>query len=571
MNPPLRLHHYAAMGSLLLANLCATSQLAAQGTAFTYQGRLENSGAPVSGTYDLRFALYDASTSGAPQGSTLTNAATAVSNGLFTVSLDFGNQYPGADRWLEIGVRTNGGGSFTVLNPRQKLTSTPYAYRASQAGSATTATSASVASSVSSGVILNSSLAANAVTADKISDGTIGLADLSATLSGSTFWRLDGNAGTTGGTHFLGTTDNQPLEIKVNGQTAFRLQPKTGVLPSVIGGFQNGVSLMTAGGGNTIGGGSTNYISDGNSHHNTIAGGNQNGISDSDLATIGGGRSNHIFVASSAVIGGGYGNYIQDGAACTIGGGSLNRMPYSGTYYGTIGGGQYNLIYPGSYGTVPGGLSNTASGFSFAAGRRAKAVYQGDFVWADSTDADFQATGANQFLVRASGGVGINTNQPTAALHIGGTPGVDGIRFPDGSLQTTAAPAPTVLFTSGSGNNPATTNNFLSTTIAVAVTGPSQKILVTAHKAFGSTSPAGANGLNLYIGYRLLSSTGGPTAVGAGIFGNQVAQNTRVTMGLSGVISGLAAGTYAVGLVGLSSDAANWNYNEYSYVTAVVY
>lgn len=569
MNTPLRLHRHATIALLLLANLCATTQLTAQSTSFTYQGRLESSGTPVNGSYDLRFALFDAFTSGAQQGSTLTNAATAVSNGLFTVALDFGNQFPGADRWFEIAVRTNGGSSFTVLNPRQKLTSAPYAYRAAQAGSAATASSATVASSVSSGAVLNSSLAANAVTTDKIADGTVGVADLSAVVTGSTFWRLDGNAGTTPGTHFLGTTDNQSLEIKVNGQRAFQLQPKAGLPPNVIGGFDNTV-YSAAGGGNTISGGSTNGIGDGGASFNTIGGGNQNGISDSGLSTIGGGRTNRIFVSSFSFIGGGYGNNIIIAGGSTIGGGYQNAIP-AGGFGGVIGGGQLNLLSPGNYGTIPGGFSNEAAGYAFAAGRRAKAVYQGDFVWADSTDEDFQATGANQFLVRASGGVGINTNEPTAALHIGGTPGVDGIRFPDGSLQTTAAAAPVVLFTSGSGNNPATTNNFLSTTATVTVTGPSQKILVTAHKAFGSTSATGANSLNLYIGYRLSGSTASPFSVGAGIFGNRVTQNTRVTMGMSGVISGLAAGSYSVGLVGLSADAANWNDNEYSYVTAVVY
>jgi hypothetical protein len=60
--------------------------------------------------------------------------------------------------------------------------------------------------------------------------------------------------------------------------------------------------------------------------------------------------------------------------------------------------------------------------------------------------------------------------------------------------------------------------------------------------------------------------------MGGGVLGNQVAQNTRITMGLSGVITGLAPGTHLVGLVGNSSGTpANWNSNEYSYTTAVVY
>ncbi|TAL05571.1 MAG: hypothetical protein EPO07_03360, partial [Verrucomicrobia bacterium] len=134
---------YAATVALALLSTL-NSQLAtfAQSTAFTYQGRLYESGSGASGIYDLRFTIYDALSSGTQQGAVLTNSPTAVSNGLFTVTLDFGNQFSGADRWLEIGVRTNGGGAFTTLTPRQQLTSTPYAVRALNAGSAASYTGA---------------------------------------------------------------------------------------------------------------------------------------------------------------------------------------------------------------------------------------------------------------------------------------------------------------------------------------------------------------------------------------------------------------------------------------------
>jgi len=101
-----------------------------QGTAFTYQGRLNDANGPATGIYDLRFAIYGAASGGTQVGSTLTNSATAVSNGLFMVTLDFGNQFNGADRWVEIGVRTNDSGAFTILTPRQQITATPYAVTA---------------------------------------------------------------------------------------------------------------------------------------------------------------------------------------------------------------------------------------------------------------------------------------------------------------------------------------------------------------------------------------------------------------------------------------------------------
>ena len=125
-------HNLTALSALAFL-ACLSPQFAtlhAQGTAFTYQGRLNSGGTPANGRYDLTFALYDEVASGAQQGGTLTNTATAVSNGLFTVTLDFGNQFPGADRWLELGVQTNGGGAFTTLAPRQKLAAAPYAITA---------------------------------------------------------------------------------------------------------------------------------------------------------------------------------------------------------------------------------------------------------------------------------------------------------------------------------------------------------------------------------------------------------------------------------------------------------
>jgi hypothetical protein len=120
-----------------------------QGTAFTYQGQLTQDGSPPNGIYDLRFTLHDALSGGGPQGGAYTNLATAVSNGLFTVTVDFGNQFPGADRWLELGVRTNGGGGFTTLSPRQQVTATPYAIQSANAAVAANAITATTATNFS--------------------------------------------------------------------------------------------------------------------------------------------------------------------------------------------------------------------------------------------------------------------------------------------------------------------------------------------------------------------------------------------------------------------------------------
>ncbi|MGA9779899.1 MAG: WD40/YVTN/BNR-like repeat-containing protein [Limisphaerales bacterium] len=118
---------------VLIAAFFPSESLHAQGTAFTYQGQLNDGGAPANGSYDLTFALFNTNVTGTALAGTLTNSATAVSNGLFTVTLDFSNQFNGASRWLQIGVRTNGASGFTALSPRQQLTPTPYAIFANSA------------------------------------------------------------------------------------------------------------------------------------------------------------------------------------------------------------------------------------------------------------------------------------------------------------------------------------------------------------------------------------------------------------------------------------------------------
>jgi hypothetical protein len=184
--------------------------------------------------------------------------------------------------------------------------------------------------------------------------------------------------------------------------TVFNTVNATG---GTIGGGDNN-SIATGAGNSTIGGGYNNRIN-GPSTYSTIAGGDLNDIGptggpNANYATIGGGHFNKILAnAHSALISGGSGNQVTSA-------------------FGTVGGGEANQA-TGAWGTVPGGDQNTASYNAFAAGHRAKAIHQGTFVWADSTGADFASTGANQFLIRASGNVGINKNNPATALDVNGT------------------------------------------------------------------------------------------------------------------------------------------------------
>ena len=170
-----------------LLSVAFNLQLHAQSSAFTYQGSLSDNGSPATGIYDLQFTIYAAATNGVALGA-VTNTATEVSGGGFTVMLDFGTDlFDGSDRWLEIGAVTNGGGPFETLAPRQPLTPVPYALRALSVNS----------NGLSGGTY------ANAVTFDNAANLFNG--SFEGTLSGDGAGVTNVNAGTVQGMDTQGT------------------------------------------------------------------------------------------------------------------------------------------------------------------------------------------------------------------------------------------------------------------------------------------------------------------------------------------------------------------------------
>jgi hypothetical protein len=107
----------------------------AQTSAFTYQGHLTEGLTPANGNYDLEVRLFDAASGGNQVGATRNFEDVAVTNGVFSVSIDFGAAvFPGADRWLDVRVRPGASsGAFTLLAPRQPITATPYAIQSQSA------------------------------------------------------------------------------------------------------------------------------------------------------------------------------------------------------------------------------------------------------------------------------------------------------------------------------------------------------------------------------------------------------------------------------------------------------
>jgi hypothetical protein len=122
---------------LVLALVPAARAQGPQGTGFTYQGRLTADAAPVSGAYDFRFVLFDAPTAGGQVGPTVTIDDVAVAEGLFTVTLDFGNVFGTARRWLELAVRPGAStGPYAAILPRQELTPGPSSLFSAEAADA---------------------------------------------------------------------------------------------------------------------------------------------------------------------------------------------------------------------------------------------------------------------------------------------------------------------------------------------------------------------------------------------------------------------------------------------------
>jgi hypothetical protein len=195
---------------------------------------------------------------------------------------------------------------------------------------------------------------------------------------------------------------------------------------TVGGGWSNSVSAefgTIAGGGRSNLGdpGTGNRVTD---NYGTVGGGGLNragdnsGVTtDAEFATVSGGVNNWA-IATTSTVGGGTTN-VASGSGAVVAGGTSNNASniYTAVAGGefnnadgshaSVGGGHLNTA-DGSFAAIPGGEANEALGrFSFAAGRRAKvaAAHDGAFVFADSSDFDFNSTAANEFAVRATGGV----------------------------------------------------------------------------------------------------------------------------------------------------------------------
>jgi hypothetical protein len=271
---------------------------------------------------------------------------------------------------------------------------------------------------------------------------------------GATVGGGKGNVATNPGATISGGTDNTASGAQAtvgggNSNTASGLGT-----PTVGGGNMNTASGSQA----TVGGGDNNMASQ---LYATVGGGHEN-IASGEAATIGGGEGNtasgqHSVVSGGgnsesadpnvasgdySIVGGGRGN-VAGGEYAIVAGGSYNEAEGShsvvsggggpGHAYSNVASGDYSVVSGGNgnvasgeYATVAGGRDNHARGsYSFAAGRGAEtaASHMGTFVWSDGSLDQFESSNDKQFLINASGGVGIGTNHPQGALDVSSTTG----------------------------------------------------------------------------------------------------------------------------------------------------
>lgn len=380
-----RLH----LGFSALALIAGINTANAQTTVIQYNGALHLNGSPFTGTAEFAFTLWDAVAAGNQlAASSPASVIVGVTNGVFATALDFGaNAFSGPDRWLQIQVRTNIA-PFSLLSPRQPITAVPYAIRAAVAyatelpsGNYSNAVNFSSAGNLFAG----NGFALTGLNAGNLASGTVADARITSTVARTNqVWLLGGNSGINTNSHFIGTTDQRPLEFRVNNQRALRLEPggdshdpdvANDGAPNVIAGSRfnfvsNGITGATISGGGAVNFGGASYSNRVLYHYGTIGGGLGNEARNHG-STVGGGSVNTSSGYNSTV-GGGFDN-LASSTSSTVGGGSENTA--SGTVSvvaggaenhadevaSTIGGGEYNAAN-GWWGTVGGGLTNIVNG-----------------------------------------------------------------------------------------------------------------------------------------------------------------------------------------------------------------
>jgi hypothetical protein len=489
-----------------------------QSTQFTYQGNLQESGIAANGVYDLEFALYDSPSGGNLLGAPISRPGVNVSTGIFAALLDFGDQFPGSARYLEIRIKSPAAQSFNVLSPRQAISSSPYAVKSLNAQSATNA-----------GSLGGVPAAQYVLTTDSR------MTDARNPLPGSTNYIRNGinqqvgayfNISGTGAANFFDAT-----QYFIGGQ---RVLSATNPDNIFIG--------FSAGAANT--GGFNSFAGSGAGAKNTSAG------------------SNSFFGALAGYnnVAGGENSFFGANAGITNTTGSLNSFFGSAAGYGTSGSSN-------SFFGQTAGAGSTTGSFNSAFGRGAGSVNQGGssntFIGAGSNASSDNLTnataiGANAMVSQSNSlvlgstaagtNVGIGTSSPTSRLHAAGSD------------------AATIIFgnNTGSGNG---VRGYSSTGIGVAgqggTTGSGTGVFGSGLRGVeGATFSSGSGAIAVYG--RAESTSGNTSALlgenksdtGIAVFGHATNVNGSGT-GVRGNAAGSGIGVHGIGYTGVFGFSTN--------------
>jgi len=442
----------------------------AQTTAFTYQGKLNAAGSPADGQHDFQFKLFDSMdfVSGNQVGSTITRLGVQVASGIFSVNLDYGpSAFDGSARFLEISVRPTGSpNAFTVLSPRQPITSTPYAMRSATAAAADTAANATNSTQLggivaSQYVVTNDTRLTDARTptpgsADYIQNTTTPQASTNFNISGegtanvlnvTTQFNLGGsrilsNAGTNnlfagigaGGSNTTGNANAFFGKNSGQGNT-------TGTSNSFVG--------YNAGAGNTTGS-HNSFFGDGSGFQNTAA--NNNSFFGFLSGFHNTGNDNSFFgsLAGAENTTGLLNSFFGSGAGQNNTTGANNSFFGQAAGFNNSSGGANSFVGVGA-----GANTTTGSGNSFYGRDSGLANTTGIFnVFVGLQSGSSNTTGSNNTLVGTSSNVGVNNLSFATAIGAGAVVNTsntvvlgrsfDTVQIP-GTLNITGTFAPAIL------------------------------------------------------------------------------------------------------------------------------
>jgi hypothetical protein len=381
-----------------LAVTALTGRASTLGTGFTYQGRLMDGTTLANGLYDVTAQLINAQVGGNQVGNTVTLDDVVVTNGLFTVEIDFGaNIFNGASFWLEISVRPGADtGSYTVLNPRQAIAPTPYAIYASVAATAEVAKNLGATAAVPWSALTG----VPAGFADGIDNDTIYSAGAGLKLASTSFSIAPAGVVTS----MLGVGAVGEANLQDGSVTSSKLAATAITVDKIpVGQLVKSVNALRD---DVLVVGTNNVAIDiaGNAIQISAfdlwkATGNSGTTAANFLGTldaqplefrVNNARALRLEPNANApnLIGGASGNFVTPGifGAVIGGGGGADGSNRVTDEYGTIGGGLGNQagnndgnIFVGRYATVSGGNLNSASGEASTVGGGSSCVADGEF------------------------------------------------------------------------------------------------------------------------------------------------------------------------------------------------